>query len=56
MGHMTQPTVSKHYSMQYTVVHKIHTYIPKNESKHSEMGPVSTKMLKVGWKSMSAMR
>ena len=25
-------------------------------SKHSEMGPVSTKMLKVGWKSMSAMR
>ena len=28
--------------MQYTVIQKIHTftYIHKNESKHSEMGPV----------------
>jgi len=27
-------------SMQYTIIQKIHTYIHKNESKHSEMGPV----------------
>ena len=26
--------------MQYTVIQKIHTYIHKNESMHSEMGPV----------------
>jgi len=28
--------------MQYTVIQKIHTftYVHKNESKHSEMGPV----------------
>jgi len=26
--------------MQYAVIHKIHAYIHKNESKHSEMGAV----------------
>jgi len=26
--------------MQYTIIQKIHTYVHKNESKHSEMGPV----------------
>jgi len=26
--------------MQYTDIQKIHTYVHKNESKHSEMGPV----------------
>jgi len=40
-SHQVHLTMLQYYTfMQYTVIQKIHTYIHKNESKHSEMGPV----------------
>ena len=37
----TSPCYNNYTFIQYTVIQKIHTftYIHKNESKHSEMGP-----------------
>ena len=39
-SHQVHLTMLQYYNMQYTLIHKIHIYIHKNESKHSEMGPV----------------
>jgi len=39
--HQVHLTMLQYYTcMQYTDIQKIHTYIHKNESKHSEMEPV----------------
>jgi len=40
-SHQVHLAMLQYYTcMQYTIIQKIHTYMHKNEPKHSEMGPV----------------